>query len=75
MMPYMIADNWLLSYAKIEGIQRVLNGMNRRTKNISKMNEATKELREFYDEFEDEFTSFFEKLITFSAKKLKTINK
>jgi acyl carrier protein phosphodiesterase len=70
MMPYMIADNWLLSYAKIEGIQRVLNGMNRRTKNRSKMNEATKELREFYDEFEKEFTSFFTELEAFVNQKL-----
>lgn len=31
MMPYMIADNWLLSYASIEGITKVLEGMNRRT--------------------------------------------
>ncbi len=69
MMPYMVADNWLLSYSKIEGIQRVLNGMNRRTKNISKMNEATKELREFYDEFEKEFTSFFTELEAFTTRK------
>ena len=70
MMPYMIADNWLLSYAKIEGIQKVLEGMNRRTKNKSKMNEAVKELQEFYNEFGTEFTSFFEELTTFSKKTL-----
>ena len=40
MMPYMICDNWLLSYASIEGISRVLDGMNRRTKSRSSMNEA-----------------------------------
>ncbi|NNC70408.1 MAG: DUF479 domain-containing protein, partial [Flavobacteriaceae bacterium] len=28
MMPYMIADNWLLSYASIDGITKVLEGMN-----------------------------------------------
>jgi len=33
MMPYMIADNWIFNYAKMEGIGTVLNGMNRRTKN------------------------------------------
>ena len=33
-MPYMITDNWLLSFASTEGITRVLNGMNRRIKNI-----------------------------------------
>lgn len=70
MIPYMIADNWLLSYAKIEGIQKVLNGMNRRTNNISGMNQATSELITYYNEFENEFTDFFEELRLFSSLKL-----
>lgn len=65
-LPHMIAGNWLLSYAKIEGIQKVLDGMNRRTKNKSGMNTATVELKAFYSEFEAEFTSFFEELIAFT---------
>ncbi|WP_250432564.1 acyl carrier protein phosphodiesterase [Hanstruepera flava] len=69
MMPFMIADNWLLNYANIEGIQRVLDGMNRRTKNKSKMNKATTELNAFYSEFENEFTLFFDELIQFSNVK------
>ena len=75
MMPHMISDNWLLSYAKIEGIQKVLDGMNRRTKNISGMNRATVELKEFYTEFEDEFTSFFQELRAFSKDTLSNIEK
>lgn len=74
MMPFMMTDNWLLSYASIEGIQRVLDGMNRRTKNRSGMNEATKELEVFYTDFETEFTSFFDELIDFSKLKLKELN-
>ncbi|MBA6151497.1 acyl carrier protein phosphodiesterase [Gelidibacter maritimus] len=70
MVPYMIAGNWLFHYAKIEGIQNVLNGMNRRTNNISGMDQATNELKEFYHEFEAEFTSFFEELRLFSGEKL-----
>ena len=70
MMPYMLADNWLLNYAEIEGIQNVLNGMNRRTKNRVGMDRATDELKEFYEEFEQEFTSFFEELRSFSDRKL-----
>lgn len=70
MMPYMLADNWLLHYAEIEGIQNVLNGMNRRTNNIVGMHRATDELLEFYQEFEEEFTSYFEELLLFSKKKL-----
>ncbi|WP_024480923.1 acyl carrier protein phosphodiesterase [Cellulophaga baltica] len=69
MMPYMIADNWIFNYSKLEGIGRVLNGMNRRTKNKSKMNFAILDLEEHYDEFEKEFTSFFEELVTYSKQK------
>ncbi|MDY2586800.1 acyl carrier protein phosphodiesterase [Winogradskyella aquimaris] len=67
--PIMIEGNWLLNYATIEGIQSVLNGMNNRTKGKSKMNEATKELRTYYSEFEEEFTAFFEELKAFSKTK------
>jgi len=69
MMPYMITDNWIYNYSKMEGIGRVLNGMNRRTKNKSKMNFAILDLEEHYTEFEKEFTSFFEELIIFSKQK------
>ncbi|MBW8198273.1 ACP phosphodiesterase [Flagellimonas abyssi] len=69
MMPYMMADNWLLNYANLAGIDRVLNGMNRRTKNRSRMNFAILDLEEHYTEFENEFTSFFEELMTFSNQK------
>lgn len=70
MMPFMIADNWLLNYANIKGIQRVLDGMNRRTNHKSNMNKATIELKAYYSEFENEFSLFFNELITFSQAKL-----
>jgi acyl carrier protein phosphodiesterase len=69
MMPYMITDNWIYNYSKMDGIGRVLNGMNRRTKNKSKMNFAILDLEEHYIDFEKEFTSFFEELIIFSKQK------
>ena len=59
MMPFMISDNWLLSYATIPGIGKILEQMNRRTKYKSNMNLAVVELKQYYSEFEDEFTSFF----------------
>ena len=74
MMPYMLADNWLLSYASIDGISRVLDGMYRRTKNRSSMNEAVVELEAFYTEFENEFSAFFDELIASSKQKLKVLN-
>ena len=74
MMPYMMADNWLVSYASIEGISRALEGMNRRTKNRAHMDEAIYDLEEFYGAFENEFTMFFDELIDFSNQKLKDLN-
>jgi len=70
----MITNNWLLSYASVEGIAKVLEGMNRRTHNRSQMNLAVNELEEFYEEFEIEFTSFFEELITFAKEKLEFLS-
>jgi len=69
MMPYMIADNWIYNYSKMDGISKVLDGMNRRTKNKSKMNFAIIDLEEHYQEFAEEFTDFFDELITFSKQK------
>ena len=69
MMPYMIADNWLYNYSNLEGISRVLHGMNRRTNNKSKMNHAIVDLEAHYSDFEYEFKSFFTELITFSQAK------
>ncbi len=69
MMPYMISDNWIYNYSNLDGISRVLSGMNRRTKNISKMNYAILDLETHYVEFEKEFSVFFEELIAYSKQK------
>jgi acyl carrier protein phosphodiesterase len=68
-LPYMVQDNWLLNYATVEGIGRILSQMNRRTGNKSKMNLATEELKLYYSDFEKEFRSFFEDLQEFTAEK------
>ena len=73
MMPHMIADNWLLNYGKMEGIAKVLNGMDRRTKNRSKMNFAVVDLEEHYLAFEAEFTAFFKELTDFSKERFQLI--
>lgn len=70
MMPYMMTGNWLVNYASIDGISKALEGMDRRTKNRSGMNEAVNELELFYSDFETEFSTFFEELIHFSKIKL-----
>lgn len=70
MTPYMIADNWLMSYATVEGVDKILGQMNMRTKGIGKMDKAVITLQEHYEELEAEFSSFFEELIQFSNQKL-----
>lgn len=75
MSKYLIKDDWLLSYAEIEGIQRVLEGMNRRTGGRSNMNLAINDLLEHYDDLESDFTVFFKELIVFSNDKLIEIKK
>ncbi len=73
-LPYMIEQNWLLSYASVDGIQSVLNGMNKRTKLKSGMDQATDELKLHYDGFENEFRQFFKDVQRFSDQKLEEIN-
>lgn len=59
MLVYMSRDNWLLGYAKVEGIHRALSGMAQRTSFESKMELAVNDLKANYDLFEKEFLTFF----------------
>jgi acyl carrier protein phosphodiesterase len=70
LLPYMIAQNWLVSYATIEGIEIILSQMERRIKNDSKLSLSVNELKLYYHEFEEEFTSFFAALRNYSDQKL-----
>ena len=73
LMPYMIQDNWLLNYGNFEGIESVLQGMNRRTKNKSQMHLAIEDLKLYYDDLGADFQLFFNELIQFTSEKLKTL--
>ena len=73
MQPYMIEQNWLLNYRSIDGIEKILTQMDRRTKNVSMMRNSVTELKLYYSEFEQDFTHFFEELQAFSSKKLLTL--
>lgn len=73
MIPYMIADNWLVSYSTVSGISKILTQMNIRTNRISHMNFAVIELEEYYKEFEYEFSTFFETIQEFAKNKIKEL--
>ncbi|UOK41370.1 MULTISPECIES: ACP phosphodiesterase [Flavobacterium] len=70
MMPSMIGRNWLASYSTVEGIGMILFQMDHRTKNRVAMQNAVKELEQYYTEFESEFTAFFEDLRAHVQQKL-----
>jgi len=71
LMPYMINDNWLYNYSNLEGIESVLQGMNRRTQNKSQMHLAIEDLKLHYTSLQSDFEEFFNELITFTNKKIK----
>lgn len=62
MLSYMARDNWLYNYQFIEGIDKALTGMSRRTKYENKMDEASQALIDHYEEFKQEFHQFFPEL-------------
>jgi acyl carrier protein phosphodiesterase len=74
MMPYMIKGNWLVNYSKVEGIERALSGMARRTRFESKMEQSTADLVEHYDLFAQEFSTFFPSLQQHASQWLKENN-
>jgi acyl carrier protein phosphodiesterase len=74
LLPYMLQYDWLYNYQFKEGIAVVLTGMNRRTKGKSQMHLAIEDLENLHQEFEEDFTLFFEDLRIFSDQKLKELN-
>tara|TARA_R110001632_G_scaffold199145_5_gene321586 strand:- start:524 stop:1108 length:585 start_codon:yes stop_codon:yes gene_type:complete len=73
MMVPMMEQNWLLSYASLEGIETVLYNMSFRIKKRVPMDESIEDLKAHYDAFEEEFTAFFAELEDFVAMKLKEL--
>ncbi|WP_296635620.1 acyl carrier protein phosphodiesterase [Polaribacter sp.] len=70
---YMIEYDILYHYQFKEGIAKVLNGMNQRTKGKSQMNLAIEDLEILQEELEEDFTLFFKDLRAFTKIKLKEI--
>lgn len=68
MLPYMERGNWLVNYARLEGIHRALTGMSRRTTFESKMEEAIADLQRDYEQYRAEFQTFFPSLRKFAKE-------
>jgi acyl carrier protein phosphodiesterase len=65
LLHYMQKQNWLVSYARIEGIARALQGMSKRTTFQSDMELAVYDLRQDYALYQAEFSHFFPQLIQY----------
>lgn len=74
MLPHMKRYNWLTSYASLEGIDRALSGMARRTSFESNMQHAVVALKDDYELFEKEFNDFFPELYRNSMEEIKRLN-
>jgi acyl carrier protein phosphodiesterase len=62
-VPYLVTQNWFESYASVTGIEKILFQMDYKTHHRVAMHEAVIELKNYYQEFENEFTLFFEELM------------
>ncbi len=60
---YMQEQNWLVGYAQLAGIERVFEGLSRRTRFASGMERATEDLRRDYSRYEAEFFRYFPDLV------------
>ncbi len=65
-LPRMIANNWLVNYGKLEGINRAMQGMARRASFQSEMASAIEDLEKDYEQFENDFSKFFPELAAHS---------
>ncbi|MCG1036410.1 DUF479 domain-containing protein [Polaribacter sp. DS7-9] len=71
---YMIEYDILYNYQFKNGIERVLNGMNKRTQGKSQMNLAIEDLNILHKELEEDFTTFFKDLKEYTHQKIKKMN-
>lgn len=70
MLHWMQMQNWLHAYRHPTGIQAALDGLSRRARFDSKMNESTQVLWEKEEEIEAIFFAFFKDLETFASTTL-----
>ncbi len=72
-LPHMIANNWLVNYGKLEGINRAMQGMARRASFQSFMERAIEDLQKDYEKIENDFKIFFPELAAHSTTYLQRL--
>jgi len=66
-LPYMIAQNWLNSYASLKDLRKIFYGMDRRTNFISGMSQAVEILKLHYSSLERDFEDFYPEMMAFAS--------
>jgi len=74
MVYWMQQQNWLYAYRELSGIQSALDGLTRRARFDSKMNESSQVLLEKEGEIEALFFVFFQDLETFAQTTLASLS-
>lgn len=72
-LPFMMAQNWLINYKYFEGLHDALSGIAERTKFSSNLTNAVSHLQSNYGFYSNSFEEFFPQLIEYS-KTLKEEN-
>jgi len=62
-LPFMITQNWLVGYGDFDILQKVFNGMSRRTSHLSGIEHAILDLKADYALYENDFRIFFPDII------------
>jgi acyl carrier protein phosphodiesterase len=74
MLPFLIAQNWLSGYANMTDLQRVFNGMDRRTNYVSGMDKAIGVLEDNYELLYADFRDFYKELESYSKEIVLDLN-
>jgi acyl carrier protein phosphodiesterase len=73
-VPLMIADDFLLKYRSFSGLERALSSMDRRTKFPSNFIAASKQVKDEFELFDEEFNRFFPEVINLCENFLSNID-
>lgn len=73
--PHIRANNWLVNYRLLDGVQQTMQGLSKRARFPSQMASAVEDLRKDYDSYGEEFKLFFPELITHSTTCLNALAK
>jgi len=74
-IPRLIQQDWFTKYQTIEGMTRVLKGMENIIKHNIPLSNAIKDLEKNYQDLNDDFNTFFPQLIKHVQNTLTTLNK